>query len=537
MPVRVFRPVTALLLAGAACLSPAAHAFAISISADTAQTMEGFGVSSAWSGMEIMGLPQAERDRALRMFFTGDGAGASIVRIRLVPPDGAEFASQVEFCLQAKALGVTRFYATVWEVPDGFLDAGRKLLPARFDAYAGHIAGFLRQMEQQGVRVGWVGVQNEPDNGPKLASSWTVDYNKYTVHFYRSKAELRDFSVALKRHLAAAGLGAVRLLGPECMGWEGTRELIKAQFETAEGRAALDIVAAHDYWGAERDADMNPVRQEVAALARAQGKRVWQTEYSRFDCVPGCSDACQQAHVAQDPARLLSDAAFSMQDGLDMAQYVYRDIAFANASAWLYWWTHNPNKGCGNAAQGQVGMHNSFNGMALIKEDRTFHFPKRFHVLSHYMRFVGPGSVRLKLATDGEDALRPLAFRDSAGSKVTLVLYNRGSAAAPVSASLPGFPGFNAVKPWLTAEAADRNVAPGTAAAFTAGAAHAFELPPRSIATLVFERSTPSSLAAPLSTAQKGPGRRRAWRYAAGKDGKAGVRTLEGRRVPASEGK
>jgi O-glycosyl hydrolase len=441
-----------------------------------------------------MNLPEAEREMVMRRFFTSEGAGMSIVRIRLVPEDGWEFDPQVRFCLRAKELGATRFYATVWEVPGKFLDANAKLLPARFEEYAEYIAGFVRLMGDRGVPVGWIGVQNEPDNGPKLEGSWTVEYNKYTVHYYRSKAELRDFSVALKRVLAEGGQGHVKLLGPECMGWEGTREMIQAQFETAEGRAALDIVATHDYWGAERDADMNPVRAQVAALAGTHGKRIWQTEYSRFDCLPGCSDACHQTHVAQDPARLMTEAAFNMQEGLDMAQYVYRDIALARASAWLYWWTHNPNKGCGDAAQGQAGMHNSFNGLALIRPDSTFFFPKRFHVLSHYMRFIRPGDVRIALSTDGEDALRPLAFRDSAGGKVTVVLYNRGTTAALLTLSLPGFPALTSVKRWTTAESADQNVLGHPEADFPADSGHAFELPPRSVATLVFGRPAPTAI-------------------------------------------
>lgn len=497
-----------------------AQAYDLSITSDTLQTLDGFGTSVTWSGGEIMRLPAAERERVLRMFFTDEGAGISIIRMRLVAKTDDDFAYQAQVAQWAKAQGVSRFYATVWNVPGTFLDANQKLLPARFDDFAGFIADFIRDMGTEGIPIGWIGVQNEPDNGPKLAASWTVDYNKYTVHYYRSKAELRDFSVALKRVLAARGMGTVKLLGPECMGWQGTRELTQAQFETAEGKDALDVIGTHVYWGAERDADMNPVRVEMAALAKAQGKRLWQTEYSRFDCLPGCTEACQQQHVAQDPARLQTDATFNIQDGLEMAEYLYRDLSLANANAWLYWWTHNPNKGCGG--NGATGMHNSFNGMAVIKADNTFFFPKRFHVLSHYMRFLRPGHVRLRATTDGEAAIHPMAFRDSSGNKVTVVVYNRGTAAAPVTVTLPGFPALTSVKPWITSESAEANVQAGSAATFTASAGHAFQLPARSIMTLVFEKPGSTAIRrarpeAPALLFRKGE--------------KGETRTLHGRRV------
>lgn len=495
-----------------------AKAYTVTIPSDTAQTLDGFGVSVTWSGGEIMRLPAAEKERVLRLFFTDAGAGISIIRMRLVAKTDADFAYQAELALWAKAQGVSRFYATVWEVPATFLDANQKLLPARFDAYAAYIADFIRDMGAEGIPIGWIGVQNEPDNGPKLTGSWTVDYNQYTVHYYRSKAELRDFSVSLKRVLAARGMAAVKLMGPECMGWEGTRELTRSQFETADGKAALDIVATHDYWGAERDADMNPVRVETAALAKAQGKRLWQTEYSRFDCLPECSEACHQTHVSQNPARLQTDAAFNMQDGLEMAEYLYRDLSIANANAWLYWWTHNPNKGCGGA--GVTGMHNSFNGMAVIRADNTFFFPKRFHVLSHYMRFLKPGQVRLRATADGEAAIHPLAFRDSTGNKVTLVVYNRGTAAAPVTVTLPGFPGLTTVQPWTTTEAAAVNVQPGSAASFAAASGHTFQLEARSIVTLVFEKQVPMGLR------KTHPGPTVGFR----KPGRSETRALDGRR-------
>ena len=523
---RLISVVLILLLA----LVGGASAYSVSVSSDTAQTLDGFGVSVAWSGGEILRLPADERERALRMFFTDEGAGVSIIRMRMVAKTDPDFAYQVEMALWAKAHGLGRFYATIWDVPSGFLDGNQKLLPERFDAFAGHIADYVRDMAAEGLPIGWIGVQNEPDNGPKLNGSWAVDYNKYTVHCYRSKAELRDFSVALKKLLASRGMSGVRLLGPECMGWEGTRELTKAQFETGDGRSALDVIGTHDYWGAERDTDMNPVRVEMAGQARANGKRIWQTEYSRFDCLPGCSDACQQPHVSQDPAKLESDGAFNMQDGLEMAEYVYRDLSLANASAWLFWWTHNPNKGCGTA--GQIGMHNSFNGLAVLRSDNTFFFPKRFHALSHYMRFLKPGHVRLKLSTDGESVVHPLAFRDSAGAKVTVVLYNRGNAAAPVTLSLPGFATLNSVQPYLTTEAADQNVQAGTKAAFAAVPGFAMQLQPRAIVTLVFEKSATTSTRRRPSPAPHDPGAQGPV-VLVRKKGRSDSRTLEGRRMPS----
>lgn len=464
--------------------------YTVTIRDDTLQSVDGFGMSASWSAGEIMRLPETEKQKALGMFFTPQGAAMSILRLRVVPKSDDDFQAQAEMCKWAEAQGVTRFYATNWGVPAQFLDGSQKLLPARFGDFAAYLTGYIRDMGVEGIPIGWIGVQNEPDNGPKLAA-YTVDYNRYTVHYYRSKAELRDFSVVLKKALADEGLGTVKLLGPECMGWEGTREFTKAQFESPAGIQAMDVIGTHDYWGAERDSDMDPVRVEMAGIAKANKKRIWQTEYSRVDCLPGCPNACAYPSVAQDPARILTQADFNMNDGLEMVNYLYKDFSKANASAWLFWWTHNPNKGCG---ENGPGMHNSFNGLAILKADNTFFFPKRFHALSHYTRFVRPGASRLALETDGEAAAHPLAFVDRAKDQVIVVMFNAGTAAAPISMKLPGFPSHLSVTHYRTTQAADMNVVLQETRQLAPGSAYAAEMAPRSVSTLVFERSGPSLL-------------------------------------------
>src|SRR5688572_15599553 len=79
--------VTAFLFAAAPV-----RAYSVIIPSDTAQTLDGFGVSVTWSGGEIMRLPAAEKERVLRLFFTEAGAGISIIRMRLVAKTDEDFA-------------------------------------------------------------------------------------------------------------------------------------------------------------------------------------------------------------------------------------------------------------------------------------------------------------------------------------------------------------------------------------------------------------------------------------------------------------
>ncbi len=467
-----------------------AFSYTVSVSKDTLQSVDGFGVSITWSGSEILKLPQVEREKTLGMFFTPQGANMSIIRMRVVAKTESDFQNQIDLCLWAKARGVTQFYATAWDVPSQFLDASQKLLPSRFTEFATYVGNFITDMATAGVDIGWIGIQNEPDNGPKLAT-FTVDYNKYTVHYYRTKSELRDFSVVLKKLLTDSKMTRVKLLGPECMGWEGSREFTKNQFETPQGIQAMDVIGTHDYWGAERDVDMDPVRMEMAVLAKANNKKIWQTEYSRVDCLPGCTDPCYLPLVAQDPTRIMTEADFNMRDGLEMVNYLYKDFSKANASAWLFWWTHNPNKGCGTAALGIAGMHNSFNGLAILKDDQTFFFPKRFHTLSHYTRFVRPGSFRIKSTTDGESSVHPMAFYDPLKDQVIVVVYNNGIASAPLSVTLPGYTPYGSMQRFQTTKAADSNVVLIESKIIAAGQAYITTLPPQSISTLVYTRTVP----------------------------------------------
>jgi O-glycosyl hydrolase len=305
-------------------------------------------------------------------------------------------------------------------------------------------------MAQAGLSIGWIGIQNEPDG---------------------------------------KSLTGVKLIGPECMGWEGTRELTKSQFETPEGIQSMDIIGTHDYWGAERDMDMNPMRVEMAALAKTHGKRIWQTEYSRVDCLPGCTDACFLPHVAQDPARIMTEADLNIRDGLEMVNYLYNDFSKANASAWLFWWTHNPNKGCGNSAQGQVGKHNSFNGLTILRDDQAFFFPKRFFTLSHYTRFIRPGSLRVKSLSDADAVVHPLAFVDPVKDQVIVVIYNSSASAWPLSIKLAGFEAYKSVKHYQTTPDADINVKLLETKVLEVGQDFSNQIPAQSISTLVFEKT------------------------------------------------
>jgi O-glycosyl hydrolase len=458
----------------------------ITLTSQTAQVIDGFGLSDSWSGNDMMNnVPAKERDSAMNRFFSQTGAGLTMVRNRLVSDTDGDYQGQIKFCLRAKALGATTFFSSVWNPPAACLNTQGKIVSANFSKYAQYIVDYVKGMAQAGVAISKIGVQNEPDIGG--------------TGYFNSANDLRDFSIVLRQQLDNNQLSGVRLMNPECSGWEHSRDYLQSQLSTTQGAQAVDIFATHDYWGAERDSTLDPVRDTVAKWAGARGKHVWQTEYSRYDCIGACSGACAYPNVSSDPNQVMSQPAVNSVDGLAIANFLYKDLSRGNVNGWAYWWTHNPNRGCAG--------HNSFNGLLILKADTTFFYPKRFYAVSHYSRFLKPGSVRLVLTTTPATALKqlhPVAFWDSVKKSIAVVIYTTSTTALPYTinfSGVPQFSGYCSVKKHLTSTDLAVNVAENDSRTLGQGQDYSSTLSAMSIETVVFS-GAPSACVAGRSTAE-----------------------------------
>lgn len=166
----------------------------------TYQTMDGFGFSQAFGrANDLYNLPTTQRNHALDLLFSPSvGAGFTILRNRIgsggsgdsIEPtspgspgatpkyvwDGSD-GHQVWVSQQAKAYGVTRFYANAWSAP-GFMKtngvetnggylcgvSGHTCSSGNWmSAYAQFLIQYIKDYASVGININYLGFLNEPD--------------------------------------------------------------------------------------------------------------------------------------------------------------------------------------------------------------------------------------------------------------------------------------------------------------------------------------------------------------------------------------
>lgn len=186
-----------------AALALSAHATLAAITVNvgtTYQTMDGFGFSQAFGrANDLYNLPSASRTKGLDLLFSPTlGAGFTILRNRIgsggsgdsIEPtspgspggtpkyvwDGSD-GHQVWVSQQAKAYGVTRFYANAWSAP-GFMKTNGKETGGGYlcgvsgescssgnwmNAYAAFLIQYIKYYSSVGITINYLGFLNEPD--------------------------------------------------------------------------------------------------------------------------------------------------------------------------------------------------------------------------------------------------------------------------------------------------------------------------------------------------------------------------------------
>ena len=209
------------------------------------------------SGFGGMNMPRWIADltpeQALTAFGDAPGQlGLSLLRIG-VSPNPDDFIIEVPTAQRAVALGA-RVLASPWTPPPSLKsngsNIGGELLPENYGAYADHLLQFRQVLEENGVPLQAISVQNEPDIAVSYDScDWTP-------------AQLGDF-------LREQGprFGATRLMAAESFNFN--RAVTDPLLNDPAVAAELDIVAGHIYGNGLFDYPQ----------AREKGKEVWMTEH------------------------------------------------------------------------------------------------------------------------------------------------------------------------------------------------------------------------------------------------------------------
>jgi len=281
------------------------------------QTIRGFGGSSAW----IMNMDAAQADA----LYGNSGSwqiGLSILRVRIdpsgypnIPPN---WATELNNAQRASARGAIVF-ATPWSPPAAMKDNnnvnnGGSLKPANYGNYANYLESFVTYMQNGGVPLHAISMQNEPD--------WTATYESCRWTAAQMDTWVADNSSVL----------TTRLMMPESTSFNPARSDPALNDPNGVGRIA--IIAGHLYGSAPF----------YYANAVNNGKDVWMTEHSFSDT--------------------------GLAGALKLAKEVHDSMTVASYNAYLWWWLQNWNGG--NYRNGLIDdptedNHITLNGYAMAQ--------------------------------------------------------------------------------------------------------------------------------------------------------------------------
>ncbi|WP_443274282.1 glycoside hydrolase family 30 protein [Streptomyces sp. KR80] len=422
------------------------------------QPIDGFGFSEHFGRADIMrgsqGLPAQRQREVLDLLLNrSTGAGLSILRLGIdsgiqpTDPGGPNATpkyvwdrdddGQVWLAQQAKAYGVTRFYADAWSAP-GYMKtngtdanggtlcglAGASCASGDWRrAYANFLVQYAKFYAQEGISITDLGFVNEPD--------YTAPYASMRL----TPAQAVEFTKVFGPIANAAGYKVVCC---DSFGWAQQKNYSRAIEADPTARNLVTTHAGHTY--------ASPVDGPLPTQ-----RRTWMSEWT-----PSGTTWNENWDDG------------SGYDGFTVASAVHEALTKGNVNGYLYWY---------GASTGAT------RGLIQLDGD-NYWVSKRLWALANYSRFIRPGSTRIG-ATTPDASLKLSAFRNTDGS-LTVVALNASTSANQVSFALrnTGITTGTAT-PYLTNSS--HNTARQSAIAVNAGSLTA-TIPARSLVTYTMRR-------------------------------------------------
>lgn len=314
---------------------------------------------------------------------------------------------------------------------------GGTLNPGKYAAYAEWMKSCIQAYKDSGIDLYALSLQNEP--------LFEEPYNSctYTTQWY---CDLLNNVVPLIKTF----FPDVKIFGAENMlEMEGKNENYpwfyhKAIKDNPTAGNNIDILAVHGYSdgvSASSGSELAKMwKNHMDQFSTPMNKRVWMTETS------GYSDSWTGKGTTPG--------------ALNLAMDIYSGLTYGNMNGWV-WWQGSELSGISNYSL----MSGSTTG-------------KKYYVSKHFYRYIRPGAIRIKSASDDPDIF-VTAFEHTAKGTSTIVIINNGSEARSVSVQGDGLPAvFNI---FLTTSGSENCKDSGT---LTTGADNRFELPAKSVVTL-----------------------------------------------------
>lgn len=368
-------------------------AYEISVDpATTYQTIAGFGgASRMWGNYMQPSVSQT-------IFGMGDDElGLSIFRIR-VAPDTAGWQNTVQEAKAAQDLGAT-IIASPWTPPAHMKSnndqVGGVLLQENYGAFKDHLNAYIEYMDEQGVDIYAISVQNEPDIQVSYQScDWTPNTMANFLAQYGDSIE-----------------GAL-VIAPESYNF--SQSFTNTLLNDNEASESFDIVGGHIYGGG----------LEAFPIAEQQGKEVWMTEY------------LMNLNTGQDGApewTTYSDLEI-WQESMQMLNTIHQSMEL-NWNAYIWWYAQRYYSFVGEGDEGTT----------------TGEILKRGYAFSQFSKFVRPGYTRIGVQTE-EDDLDITAYMGD-GKTVVVIINPEQASVKNVELSVPSASSATA---YVTGHSADR---------------------------------------------------------------------------------
>lgn len=378
------------------------------------QIIDGFGASDAWIG------PLSFANQSF-FFGTGNGQlGLSILRTDV--PDNEDVSGDCSTVnsgcagpyvsdMQSVLANGGRIYSSSWTPPaayktNGLTDCANNsgLLSADYGLYATWLANYVESLQEAGIPLYALSVQNEPDICTDYPSAiWTAaDIDTFVGDNLGPTFAANNLSTLI---LVPEGSGYNQMgLGSTCAGDSTCNQYVGG-------------VNWHDY-----DASLsgtNTVAADPYPSAWPADKKYWETEAS-------CGDGF-------GPNFCQSGFNTNMTDALDWAAVIDQRIAVDGANAWFYWWLIDSN-----TTDDQGLMAN--NGTIAL----------RAYVLGQYSRFVRPGYYRIDATHLPTPNVSVSAYQNLSTNNLVVIATNYSSSPVSVTFSIANAPAFSAMTPWVT---------------------------------------------------------------------------------------
>lgn len=263
-----------------------------------------------------------------------------------------------------------------WMKTNGTMNNGGKLLEEFRTVWARYYVRYLRSMEEEGIRIETISVQNEP------AAVQTWDSCLYTA------SEERDF---VKKYLGpvleAAGLGEVRIII-----WDHNRDIIVERVRTvlSDPDAASYIWGVGNHWY---------VSEEFENLSRVH------QEFPDIHLL--FTEGCQEGGVHLG----------AWHTGERYGRNIIGDL-----SNWVEGWMDWNLVLDENGGPNHVG---NYCDAPIIADTRTgeFHKNSSYYYIGHFSRYVRPGSVRIASQIEhAVEGLHQIAFESPGGQIITVAM-------------------------------------------------------------------------------------------------------------------